>query len=89
MVCEYSVNGIVKSYHYSLNPCFNGIWSARAPTRLWMPQVRKVLILVLMEYGLRVPSPTIFKDEVLPVLILVLMEYGLRDMVLTSIIDRR
>ena len=37
-----------------------------------------VLILVLMEYGLRVLAVLAYKDLSLPVLILVLMEYGLR-----------
>ena len=39
--------------HYSLNPCFNGIWSASLS--LYAPQIsdKEVLILILMEYGLR------------------------------------
>ena len=40
--------------------------------------VRTVLILVLMEYGLRV-LPAYLIGQWLQVLILVLMEYGLRD----------
>ena len=34
-----------------LNPCFNGIWS-RTPAGKLLPSTEKVLILVLMEYGL-------------------------------------
>ena len=60
----------------SLNPCFNGIWSA-SPSfyPIWISF--RVLILVLMEYGLRVLEE-VQKSELLSVLILVLMEYGLR-----------
>ena len=39
---------------HSLNPCFNGIWSARSQEGSCKPlQLEDVLILVLMEYGLR------------------------------------
>ena len=40
--------------------------------------INEVLILVLMEYGLRVLSPIGSNKEGCAVLILVLMEYGLR-----------
>ena len=43
---------------------------------LWRPQVR-VLILVLMEYGLR-GKMAVLEERLESVLILVLMEYGLR-----------
>ena len=61
----------------SLNPCFNGIWSARRPEgrdgMRWA-----VLILVLMEYGLRALQGRLHRHGRQGVLILVLMEYGLR-----------
>ena len=45
-------NGITT---WSLNPCFNGIWSASSSIPLEeMLSILSVLILVLMEYGLRV-----------------------------------
>ena len=37
----------------SLNPCFNGIWSATVLASWLSRTYRDVLILVLMEYGLR------------------------------------
>ena len=36
-----------------LNPCFDGIWSARVYTSDYQKKGTMVLILVLMEYGLR------------------------------------
>ena len=59
-----------------LNPCFNGIWSASFSS-LMEGSFFGVLILVLMEYGLRVLRGHLL-DEKPIVLILVLMEYGLR-----------
>ena len=52
MVCESDMvpNGTSTS---RLNPCFNGIWSASFRVAPRRPNSR-VLILVLMEYGLRV-----------------------------------
>ena len=61
----------------SLNPCFNGIWSARDGLFDLVCTLPDVLILVLMEYGLR-DDGMIFTGVPTPVLILVLMEYGLR-----------
>ena len=63
---------------YRLNPCCNGIWSQTEPS----PQHHftfSVLILVVMEYGLR-QSGEIFVSVSQKgyVLILVVMEYGLR-----------
>ena len=37
----------------SLNPCFNGIWSASSHRIMRCNKIDWVLILVLMEYGLR------------------------------------
>ena len=39
-----------------LNPCFNGIWSASSSISLLPCGDEAVLILVLMEYGLRASS---------------------------------
>ena len=61
-----------------LNPCFNGIWSARLDSSRRYPKDEAVLILVLMEYGLR-GSYTRTRCTYIIVLILVLMEYGLRE----------
>ena len=60
-----------------LNPCFNGIWSASEdfPSAV---KCESVLILVLMEYGLREEDVYITDIWSITVLILVLMEYGLR-----------
>ena len=60
-----------------LNPCFNGIWSATFKDNTLQESDRQVLILVLMEYGLRPGHFRIIAQEGY-VLILVLMEYGLR-----------
>ena len=59
-----------------LNPCFNGIWSASGSEKSLRKWRFRVLILVLMEYGMRErqPSEQATKGKVL---ILVLMEYGL------------
>ena len=62
-----------------LNPCFNGIWSA-TPFYWLLGSVKNVLILVLMEYGLRRNKATTDNIFAVNVLILVLMEYGLRLM---------
>ena len=77
MVCEPDFKtGKYNFVEVSLNPCFNGIWSAREKRAPGRREVL-VLILVLMEYGLRVSYPiALIPDK--RVLILVLMEYGLR-----------
>ena len=59
-----------------LNPCFNGIWSRTTASLGAIDVVVKVLILVLMEYGLG-PYNVAEQKSMLTVLILVLMEYGL------------
>ena len=51
MVCDLSEE-FVKVHTDSLNPCFNGIWSATNLKKMEEIE-KKVLILVLMEYGLR------------------------------------
>ena len=63
-----------------LNPCFTGIWSARLrPGPNYPPFHDGVLILVLLEYGLRALQAG-GKPNSLIVLILVLLEYGLREL---------
>ena len=77
MVCESIRQSPLGPHSAGLNPCFNGIWSARENQEFITEQILVVLILVLMEYGLRddnVRSKRVRR----PVLILVLMEYGLR-----------
>ena len=64
-----------RPYYRSLNPCCNGIWSQTLTCRL-SEVGTKVLILVVMEYGLR--PVRIMESKVCFVLILVVMEYGLR-----------
>ena len=80
MVCE--INGNSTSAYPAikcLNPCFNGRWSARvALTAPAEKDSKNVLILVLMEDGLRAWGPEAGKLIGLIVLILVLMEDGLR-----------
>ena len=49
----------------SLNPCFNGIWSAREYRPAALELFLIVLILVLMEYGLRVGGQTAVRGTVL------------------------
>ena len=53
MVCELIVYVTCYLLFRSLNPCFNGIWSASLVTRDDEDRRELVLILVLMEYGLR------------------------------------
>ena len=60
----------------SLNPCCNGIWSQTLRIFHKEKGYHVVLILVVMEYGLRHEA---LKDKQgYTVLILVVMEYGLR-----------
>ena len=61
-----------------LNPCFNGRWSASRLTWIEHYWRSEVLILVLMEDGLR-EIANFPKDAKKIVLILVLMEDGLRE----------
>ncbi len=79
MVCESKTNGI--SYALlSLNPCFSGRWSARGYTFIIFVGVLLVLILVLVEDGLRDNTPFGYTID-LRVLILVLVEDGLRGLI--------
>ena len=61
-----------------LNPCSNGICSASNPQNYGYISEKLVLILVLMEYALRVVSSKKYPSIEALVLILVLMEYALR-----------
>ena len=79
MVCEFSRPMDGQIYNIGPNPCFNGIWSARASAGASYAPTEGVLILVLMEYGLRVYPVGSFCRRSIYVLILVLMEYGLRE----------
>ena len=54
MLCESNMLNIVSTTYISLNPCFNGICSAREWTNDKYIIDNSVLILVLMEYALRV-----------------------------------
>ncbi len=60
-----------------LNPCCNGIWSQTVLQVSKGPVV--VLILVVMEYGLRLGHTKWYDFLCHMVLILVVMEYGLRQ----------
>ena len=48
-----TINGTTKASPLGLNPCFNGRWSARLYSFQYSVQMTFVLILVLMEDGLR------------------------------------
>ena len=61
----------------SLNPCCSGIWFLSALTTL-MSAFNGVLILVVVEYGFWVLSPSIYVRGKF-VLILVVVEYGFWD----------
>ena len=68
----------------SLNPCFNGICSARYFIFSYY-KLSIVLILVLMEYALRGCHGSDIENQESAVLILVLMEYALREMNLLDV----
>ena len=63
-----------------LNPCCNGIWSQTYCVHRTTNGHKTVLILVVMEYGLRRKGNK-NERELWRVLILVVMEYGLRHFV--------
>ncbi len=76
MVSDANVQKLIRLRGtWCLNPCCNGIWSQTLTCRL-SEVGTKVLILVVMEYGLR--PVRIMESKVCFVLILVVMEYGLR-----------
>ena len=62
-----------------LNPCSCGGWSQSGRCQLIKSQLKKVLILVLVEDGLRAPCKRGNKSSGYTVLILVLVEDGLRE----------
>ncbi len=80
VLMEYALRGYStrtkEVFMLCLNPCFNGICSARSLT-IYKMRTFIVLILVLMEYALRVDMED-YKTQWINVLILVLMEYALR-----------
>ena len=78
MVCDLAIRLQLIISLPCLNPCFNGIWSATFSFTQIITRAQHVLILVLMEYGLRhkVNQVHFLFNRVL---ILVLMEYGLRQ----------
>mgnify|MGYP000018437982 CR=1 FL=1 len=53
MVCDLISQTLIADGEECLNPCFNGIWSATAEELFGKAIKSGVLILVLMEYGLR------------------------------------
>ena len=53
MVCEFDHDGGLGCKLVCLNPCFDGIWSASEEEYDQLSNQASVLILVLMEYGLR------------------------------------
>ena len=60
-----------------LNPYSIGIWSATCDTHATEIDYNRVLILILLEYGLRLKS-LLNAETKDTVLILILLEYGLR-----------
>ena len=77
MVCDYSTIGINGLNEAGLNPYSIGIWSA---TLKQYEELKKqgVLILILLEYGLRQTRAFSRWSFRRSVLILILLEYGLR-----------
>ena len=78
MVCEQVRLTWIEHYWRCLNPCFNGRWSASVSKGASYVSENAVLILVLMEDGLRELNNKIMSLLKKVVLILVLMEDGLR-----------
>ena len=70
----------------SLNPYSIGIWSATNLVFNETLTVEQVLILILLEYGLRPEALSSIGDLTL-VLILILLEYGLRLETLCGKVD--
>ncbi len=85
VVMEYALRGTYFACRkvankIRLNPCCNGICSARS-CLLFTASKRRVhvLILVVMEYALRASACALTIEWYIRVLILVVMEYALRD----------
>ena len=76
MVSDWHIWTSSNHIEAGLNPCSNGIWSLTWVRVNRTSDVKVVLILVLMEYGLWLPGYDRRKNQFM-VLILVLMEYGL------------
>ena len=77
MVCDTLHLLQIDTIHTSLNPYSIGIWSATASYAVSC-EGGSVLILILLEYGLRHNDKTVYFVTEKPVLILILLEYGLR-----------
>ena len=76
MVCDMFLSRLLTYSQCRLNPYSIGIWSATGLKRINRLGYY-VLILILLEYGLRLNSIGL-RAIVIPVLILILLEYGLR-----------
>ena len=76
MVCDRAENAN-QPLEAGLNPYSIGIWSATNCKQVAFNRAWVVLILILLEYGLRHIVTVQIKHSML-VLILILLEYGLR-----------
>ena len=77
MVCDIKAKELSRRNFNGLNPCCSGRWSATLSHRLLNLFYRVVLILVVVEDGLR-PAYFSIKVSLDDVLILVVVEDGLR-----------
>ena len=64
MVSEQTSQMLLRPAQSGLNPCFNGIWSRTGVCEHESRRLYRVLILVLMEYGLGRCTVVINTDEV-------------------------
>ena len=76
MVCDRAENAN-QPLEAGLNPYSIGIWSATNCKQVAFNRAWVVLILILLEYGLR-QQDAVSSATVVAVLILILLEYGLR-----------
>ena len=80
MVSELSEDEYQETIAYCLNPCFSGGWSQSAAVAAEYKAKDGVLILVLVEDGLRGAKALFLSYSLKNVLILVLVEDGLRGL---------
>ena len=78
MVCDIRKDIEGWKPKYGLNPYSIGIWSATEKNLTFNDTLTVVLILILLEYGLRPIEDSYNSDLDTSVLILILLEYGLR-----------
>ena len=78
MVCDPSKWAAMSKKERRLNPYSIGIWSATDSSESHDLTCQGVLILILLEYGLRQMKVSRIEVKKNPVLILILLEYGLR-----------